>query len=129
MDAHFAVSLQSQTLRCISAPSMAGSDQQWQEVVGVALTGYPAEPYLDGRARLDPRGDRARAVSHVALRDLTDRMPRTDAVGCHRSLNHKRKPTHIGDELLLSTLSHPLCQRSCPPLYFSSIFQVGGIGR
>jgi len=38
MDAHFAVSLQSQTLRCISAPSMAGSDQQWQEVVGVALT-------------------------------------------------------------------------------------------
>ena len=38
MDAHFVVSLQSQTLRCISAPSMAGSDQQWQEVVGVALT-------------------------------------------------------------------------------------------
>ena len=23
----------------------------------------------------------------------------------------------------------PLCQRSCPPLYFSSISQVGGIGR
>ena len=22
----------------------------------------------------------------------------------------------------------PLCQGSCPPLYFSSIFQVGGIG-
>jgi len=24
---------------------------------------------------------------------------------------------------------HPLCQRSCPPLYFSSNFQVGGIGQ
>jgi transposase len=23
----------------------------------------------------------------------------------------------------------PLCQRSCPPLFFSSISQVGGIGR
>jgi transposase len=27
------------------------------------------------------------------------------------------------------TFLTPLCQRSCPPLYFSSNFQVGGIGR
>ena len=32
-------------------------------------------------------------------------------------------------ELRHEALPDPLCQRSCPPLYFSSISQVGGIGR
>ena len=30
---------------------------------------------------------------------------------------------------LVGAAIFPLCQRSCPPLYFSSISQVGGIGR
>jgi hypothetical protein len=30
---------------------------------------------------------------------------------------------------VIVTRRPPLCQRSCPPLYFSSISQVGGIGR
>ena len=38
MDAPFAVSLQIQHLHCTFARRMAGSGQQWQKVVGVALT-------------------------------------------------------------------------------------------
>ena len=45
-----------------------------------------------------------------------------------------RHAEHVGDYTLHGTLhwlraENPLCQRSCPPLYFSSISQVGGIGR
>ena len=32
-------------------------------------------------------------------------------------------------ELMSLSRHGPLCQRSCPPLYFSSISQVGGIGQ
>ncbi len=38
MDAHFAVGLQIQNLRPACAQRMARSGQQWQQVVGVALT-------------------------------------------------------------------------------------------
>jgi hypothetical protein len=38
MDAHFAVSLQSQTSIRTCACKMAGLDQEWQQVLGVALT-------------------------------------------------------------------------------------------
>ncbi len=38
MDAHFAVSLQIQTLRCTCARRMLASGQKWQEGIGVALT-------------------------------------------------------------------------------------------
>ncbi|MFN3592018.1 MAG: transposase [Thermaurantiacus sp.] len=40
MDAHFAVSLQIQTLRHAHPRRMAGSSQKWQEGSGVALTEY-----------------------------------------------------------------------------------------
>ena len=35
----------------------------------------------------------------------------------------------VSDYIGAPALIGPLCQRSCPPLYFSSISQVGGIGR
>ena len=41
MDAHFAVSLQSQHLRDTAARRMPGSNQQWQKGDGVALTIIP----------------------------------------------------------------------------------------
>lgn len=47
MDAPFAVSLQIQRLHCTFARRMAGSGQQWQKVVGVALTvAEPEHPEL-----------------------------------------------------------------------------------
>jgi DNA invertase Pin-like site-specific DNA recombinase len=33
-----------------------------------------------------------------------------------------------GDTMVVMRIDRPLCQRSCPPLCFSSISQVGGIG-
>ena len=66
MDAHFAVSLQSQTLRCISAPSTAGSDQQWQEVVGVALTYHRVSRLFETLALARGDGRHARMLKAIA---------------------------------------------------------------
>ena len=76
MDAHFAVSLQSQNLRDTASRRMPGSNQQWQKGVGVALTvasgrqnlldqdGYsPAQmaAEMQGRRR-QPRASRGQTV-------------------------------------------------------------------
>ena len=46
MDAHFAVSLQIQHLRCTCARRMLASDQKWQEGSGVALTTGPLSTWF-----------------------------------------------------------------------------------
>lgn len=54
--------------------------------------------------------------------------------GGYQMLVHSVSDPHgiegaAGEDGGLGLLDMPLCQRSCPPLYFSSISQVGGIGR
>jgi len=85
MDAYFAVALQSQTLRCISARSMAGSDQQWQEVLGVALT-------VEIRHQ---RQDRPLRLGQDVLRYLDARGTQRRHTGCRATLHRPALRQHL----------------------------------